>query len=486
MNEAFLKKAEEEKPQLTETVRTVSAERELREGESVVLDFGVHCVGYPEFCFSARGSHPDAPALIKIRICERSEELKESTEDYRGWIGGGWIQEETIREDSFPCRYACVRRYAFRYIQIEACALSSKYTLVVEKVSARCVTSAPELIAPVGNTEAEKRIDAVALRTLSECMQCEFEDGPKRDRRLWLGDLRLQALSNYETFRHNGLVKRCLYLFAGTADEEGNLSQCVFTSPEPAPDDKGMFDYSLLFVPALLEYFEATGDTETAMELLPLAEKQIFLARGQFDGDSVRDSGELGWCFLDWSLELNKQAGAQAVYIYSERALARLLRRLGGIPAEYEKDADRKACAAIRTFYDPDAGLFRSGAEGQISYASNVWMTLAGVFDPEENARLLDRLAGCDAAVKPVTPYMMHYYIQALAENGRTEEAERRMCAYWGGMTDAGADTFWELFNPDNPEESPYGGKCVHSYCHAWSCTPSYFIRKYFLREKEE
>jgi hypothetical protein len=44
------------------------------------------------------------------------------------------------------------------------------------------------------------------------CMQEVFEDGPKRDRRLWLGDLRLQALVNDVTFGHHDLVRRCLYL----------------------------------------------------------------------------------------------------------------------------------------------------------------------------------------------------------------------------------------------------------------------------------
>ena len=52
-------------------------------------------------------------------------------------------------------------------------------------------------------------------------------------------------------------------------------------------------------------------------------------------------------------------------------------------------------------------------------------------------------------------------------------------------MLDDGADTFYEIFNPDNPEESPYGGKIVHSFCHAWSCTPAYFLRTYFKRKQE-
>ena len=60
------------------------------------------------------------------------------------------------------------------------------------------------------------------------------------------------------------------------------------------------------------------------------------------------------------------------------------------------------------------------------------------------------------------------------------EEALAVLTEYWGGMARLGADTFWELYNPKNPDESPYGGTIVNSYCHAWSCAPAYFLRKYF------
>lgn len=58
-----------------------------------------------------------------------------------------------------------------------------------------------------------RQSDAVSVRTLRQCMQTVFEDGPKRNRRLWLDDLRLQALTNYVSFRDYALVKRCLLLF---------------------------------------------------------------------------------------------------------------------------------------------------------------------------------------------------------------------------------------------------------------------------------
>ena len=63
---------------------------------------------------------------------------------------------------------------------------------------------------------------------------------------------------------------------------------------------------------------------------------------------------------------------------------------------------------------------------------------------------------------------------------GRQEQALEELVRYWGGMADAGADTFWELYDPEDPDASPYGGTAVNSYCHAWSCAPAYFLRKFF------
>ena len=85
-----------------------------------------------------------------------------------------------------------------------------------------------------------------------------------------------------------------------------------------------------------------------------------------------------------------------------------------------------------------------------------------------------------DDAAMMVTPYMYHNYIEALIMIGEKDLALKEMESYWGGMLDEGADTFWELYNPKNPNESPYGGTIVNSYCHAWSCGPTYFLRKYF------
>jgi alpha-L-rhamnosidase len=59
------------------------------------------------------------------------------------------------------------------------------------------------------------------------------------------------------------------------------------------------------------------------------------------------------------------------------------------------------------------------------------------------------------------------------------EAAKDLIVNYWGDMVKKGADTFWEVYDPKDDFSSPYKFSPVNSYCHAWSCTPVYFIRKH-------
>lgn len=190
----------------------------------------------------------------------------------------------------------------------------------------------------------------------------------------------------------------------------------------------------------------------------------------------VKDSDVLGWCFVDWNLHLNKQASAQGIYLFCVLAAEKIAGILGQtqLEAQLRKDYLAKQAAA-ECLWDARRGLYVSGAEKQVSWASQVWMVLGGAV--HGNAELLARMEG-RRAEQMVTPYMYHNYVDALFALGQDEKALRVLEEYWGGMLDQGADTFWELYNPQNPEESPYGGTVVNSYCHAWSCAPAYFLRK--------
>ncbi len=482
-NASFLKTAKALKPKLHKRiVRSGLSDMSMTQGDQIVLDFSEHLVGFVTLSFETVGSHPDAPAWLDLQLAEREQELSERVEDYHGWVSASWVQQERIHLDTFPCTVRLPRRYAFRYLKISVLGISSKFRLVVSGASCEAVSSADDTRLLPYRSKDDKllQLDRIACRTLHDCMQDVFEDGPKRDRRLWLGDLRLQALANAETYRQFDLVKRCLYLFAGSTLADGRISAAIFTEPEIEADDTVMFDYSLLFVPTLLDYYESTEDRDTLTALWPSAKKQIAIAQTSFGQNGiVQDSDRLGWCFVDWNLALNKQASAQGIYLYclnAAKKIASILEDQASGQA-YAKDYETKRNAAIRELYDFEKGVFVSGTDRQVSIASQVWMILGGV---SNDADLLARASRMHDAIGMVTPYLYHHYVQALIETGEHVQALDVLRTYWGGMAKQGADTFWELYNPENPNESPYGGTIVLSYCHAWSCAPAYFLRKYF------
>lgn len=476
----------------------------LGKGENLCLDFGTHVVGYLTLELSYTGSHPDAPAYLKLKFAENMAELSENTEEYSGWISRSWIQEEYLHVDVLPAQITLPRRYAFRYLKITMMDTSPKYKLIVRHAECRTETSAEYRRLPKRDIEDPllRRLYDTGVRTLANCMQDVFEDGPKRDRRLWMGDLRLQAVANYATFRQNDLVKRCLYLFAGSRFPDGRVSACVFTQPSVQADDTWLFDYSLFFAVALEEYLQVTGDEEALNDLYDVAMQQIemSLRKCEETGEGLilrKEAADAA--FIDWTEGLEKRAAAQAVMIYTIRYARRLARRKNDYSQASwlmeQQEKLRRSAQAL--FWDEDKRCYIS--DGQISLASQIWMVLADVPPQETAGELMNRICEAESSLADLpnggsedifvralrdyplaTPYMHHYYVMALLRAGLKEKALEHMRSYWGSMLDAGADTFWETWDPKDPDASPYDGAVINSYCHAWSCTPAYLIAEYF------
>src|SRR5215813_13997206 len=104
--------------------------------------------------------------------------------------------------------------------------------------------------------------------------------------------------------------------------------------------------------------------------------------------------------------------------------------------------------AARARFYDAGHGLFLSGPQRQASWASQAWMVHAGVVTGTEAATVMRNVMRLSAALRPRTPYLYHYVVDALLLSGLKQEAADLLRSYWGGMVEAGADTFWEVYDP--------------------------------------
>ncbi|TFL03457.1 bacterial alpha-L-rhamnosidase domain-containing protein [Pterulicium gracile] len=450
-------------------------------GQEFILDFGDHHVGYLKFRLTAQGPNVDAPARLRLTMGETPPDVTEELHPCKSWISTSWIPDEVVNIDYMPKDFALHRRHAFRYVRVQVLDTSAKYqvkfsVIHIEAVSA--VTAEQVLALPPFpfNDDTLCRIDAVSMTTLRNCMQTVFEDGPRRDRRLWSGDLRLQALTNYCTFRNNDLVKRCLYLFAALVREDDSTPACLFEKPVLTPASDYIVDYDILFGSTAHDYAVQTGDLETAEELWETVLGSTKGALAHVEDGVFRGEATQAWKFLDWAENLEKDAGMHGAVIVGLKAvdsLAKLLKK----PPPYEDVVAEMISKAERAFYDAEQGVFVSGKARQVSWASQAWLALAGVMDAGRLKSALVTTMHDPNALKPLTPYLYHHFAEALCNVGGEEECLQLIRTYWGGMISAGADTFWECFDADDYTSSPYGDHHNHSFCHAWSCTPSYLLR---------
>ena len=459
----------------------------LKRDDSLILDFGNHYVGSFSVDLDQVGSPMDAPLYIRLKFAEMPCELNAESQDYVGWLSRSWIQEEFIHIDELPCTLKLPRRYSFRYVEIKVIDTSPKWQVVIKNPTLITETSADySRLEPLSlEDKTLQKIYDVGLKTLADCMQDVFEDGPKRDRRLWLGDLRLQALANYSTFDQCELVKRCLYLFAGMTAENNKISANVFVKPKPLPDDIFLYEYSLFFISTLYDYNKAHPELAFVKELYPIAKKQMDVTLKMFTEEGKFIPDEDYPVFVDWSNAFNKDTAGHAETIYVLKQFISLSHLVEDEDAHiYTKALNQLSNYAKEHLFNKEKHLFVTG-ENEYNIASQVWMVLAHVMDDETNKKIMNNTIEQLFSIKNIaTPYMYHHIVEALFEAHLDKEAIALMKKYWGKMIELGADTFWEAFDPDRVSYSPYGSPIVNSYCHAWSCTPVYLIKKYILNSK--
>lgn len=459
----------------------------LKKHSGVVLDFGEHLTG--EFTFSLKllDQHvaSDAPVRLKFTFAEVPGELNTPFDPYPGGLSRAWLQDEVVTLMSVPVEASIPRRVSFRYVRINLLGASS-FDFAFDKISFKAQSAVEPVCIELAATADPliKKINEIGLYTLKECMQTVYEDGPKRDRRLWIGDLYLEALANAYSYKNHELTKRCLYLLAALSNDEGLLHATVFEDPQPHPQyGQHCLDYALIYNVALLEYLKVTGDKETAEDLWPVVVRQIEMALRQYSPDMIYDMQKppVYWLVFDWKDNYDRQASMQGLTIWAINNSYELAKMLGKEKEvkEWPALAVKMKKAARKHFYDKKRGVIVSGPSNQVSYLSQVWMILSETLNSREGAKAMKTAMAMPDACYPGCPYAYHYVVEALLKCGMNKEAKNLLVDYWGGMVKKGADTFWEVYDPNNDQLSPYGFFPINSYCHAWSCTPVYFINKY-------
>ena len=115
---------------------------------------------------------------------------------------------------------------------------------------------------------------------------------------------------------------------------------------------------------------------------------------------------------------------------------------------------------------------------------TNLLALLFSAADAEKRVSILKHVLENDAVAPITTPYFNFFAMDALARTGRLDPVMDHIRAYWGGMLERGAVTFWEQFDPavtGTEQYDMYGDRFGKSQCHAWAASPIYLIGRYFV-----
>ena len=467
--------------------------KSFKKKKEVIVDFGKHLVGNVSFKIKDIGPMQDAVLRFKVTFGEIPSDLGLPVEPYTGSLSRGWMQDFQC-DVSYDGCYTFNRRITARYMKIEAVGTSIYSDFCFDNITFEATTSAGKSKAQLASTTPQifKDIARVSENTLKDCMQGVFEDGPKRDQRLWMGDLYLEALANTASFKEYNVTKRCLYLLAGLANpDNGLLYSNMVEYPKPHAQQTFFVDYALSYILTLNDYLKATGDTETARDLWPVVKNQIntILAKAIDNNHLYANTGYqykgmmVSIVFFDWApVTLDNHAAIQGLLAHSIDCaynIAKVIGKTDDVKA-YPATAKQLRKAGYKAYWDANKQIVVSGKERQESYTATSWAVLGDLIKGNEAQKAIRNVMQSNTAIKPGTPYANHFLVAAMLHCGMNSEAKKYVEDYWGGMVRLGADTFWEYYVPDNHLFSSYNGyTLLNSYCHAWSCTPIYFIVNY-------
>jgi hypothetical protein len=343
------------------------------------------------------------------------------------------------------------------------------------------------------------RIWDICSRTTLLCMQQFYEDGPKRDGLLWLGDARVQMHCNYYAFGDAALARKSLFVFASTQTADGWIPANAMSGaghhhpmdympefPEEALGSWRLLHYCADYAPMVLEYLMHTGDDDAVARLWPSVVRQLDYLVAAVDPPNlaVRLQKDL---MTDTDYVRSRRWASEGTFLLqlhaSYRAGERLASLLGDKTAAHAAigrwRAQANACEqAVRTRYWSDRlGLFvdyptREPEFERPSWHVNAYAAALGILPDGTTAdTLLTRTA--DFADRRWIPRGTdgppEYFIaDALVGAGLITQAFTEVDSYWGAMLDWGATTCWEAFDPDAVRTHP-GADRPMSLCHGWS-----------------
>ncbi|MDR0544797.1 MAG: alpha-L-rhamnosidase [Odoribacteraceae bacterium] len=434
------------------------------EKASILLDYGRELHGGLRL---VTGFGSDRrPSLVRVRFGESIGEANSQTLNSEWKVGFSTddhakrdVVIEIPRDGSIE-----IGNTGFRFVRIDL--LESDRTIAIKE--ARAIFRYRELPYLGSFACSDERLNAIwmtAAYTVHLNMQEFLWDGVKRDRCVWVGDMHPEVMTISAVFGYHDIVPRSLDLV-------------VAQYPLPAWLNR-MSAYSLWYLIIHKAWRDHHGDERFLRSHADYIAGLVEIVAGKI---KAGDDEGFGRKFLDWPSSPNTpgvEAGYHALLAWAMRDAAVLCNALDrpDLAARCEE-----AVSLLKQRVKDPNGLKQAAA----------LMAIAGLMDAGKACEEYIAAGGADR----FSTFYGYYMLEAMALAGRHQEALDIIRAYWGGMLDMGATTFWENFNiawmenATRLDEWPVEGKrdihgdfgeyCYpgyrHSLCHGWASGPAAWL----------
>ncbi len=437
---------------------------------SVLLDFGKEIYGGIEIAAAIRSKKD--PVKVRIRMGESITEAMSDAIDNSTPGMGSATNDHAIRDFTLEIPWLGtveIGNSGFRFVRIDL--LDTEVNLPIRSVRGILrYRDIPYVGSFNCNNERLNEIWNTGAYTVHLNMQEYLWDGIKRDRLVWLGDAHPEVMTINAVFGDTEVVRKSLDFGRDTTPLPGWMN--------------GMSSYSLWWIISHRDFYLSHGDLDYLNEQRTYLSHLVdqIIEKIDQNGKEKLDGGR----FLDWPTSRNPEvihSGLQSLMIMALEAGKDIAKWLGD--GQLREKCD-KAVSLLRKHKPSMHGNKQAAA----------LLSLADIVPSDEATKVI-----LDGGANGFATFYGYYMLEALAKEGKYQEAMKIISDYWGAMLDLGATTFWENFNyhehvdavgidemPDTSRFNIHADGGAHCYvglraslCHGWASGPTAWLTKHVL-----
>ena len=358
----------------------------------------------------------------------------------------------------------------FRFVRIDLVDKDVKYNL--RNISVVSIIRDDEQKGSFcSDNERINRIWETGVYTVKLNMQEYIWDGIKRDRLVWVGDMHPEVMAINNAFGDSEVVYKSLDLVREDTPLPGWMN--------------GMCSYSLWWIIIHRDLYLYQGN----LDFLKCQRDYLYNLVKQIDAKIDKKGVEQldGTRFLDWPTSENKDVIHSGLQSLSSMAM-KAAQQIG----EYIKDDAIKEIASncVKRMKNVHVDSFNNSQAAALNIISGLSLK------PKKDCAII-----LENGLDGFSTFYGYYMLEALAMNGKYDEALDLISKYWGAMLDLGATTFWEDLKysdvanagrideivPENKYDIHSGGGayCYKglrlSLCHGWASGPTSWLTKHVL-----